>query len=301
MNVYEIVKETLLAKMEAMNNGEKDGRWVKPWSLRRVRPMNWESQRVYSGVNLWLLDGCGSEFLTFKQIQELQKKNPEVKLRKGSKGSLVIFFKMMEKQDEQNKETEGKELIKQLPVLRYYYVYSLDDIEGLELRRPVATYNHDPKEAEQQMNNALTDYFHRDSITIRTVKSDGCYYTPSAHSITIPEGRYFKDYNRFLSSLAHEAIHSTAAKLNRTTSFDRSAEAYAFEELVAEFGASLLLATFGVADELATDNNAAYIRSWMQHIKDMPAHKLVSAMNKAQKAADFILGKEADNENTTAA
>ena len=209
MNVYEIVKETLLAKMEAMNNGEKDGRWVKPWSLRRVRPMNWESQRVYSGVNLWLLDGCGSEFLTFKQIQELQKKNPEVKLRKGSKGRFVIFFKMMDKEDEQN---EGE--IKQLPVLRYYYVYSLDDIEGLELRRPVATYKHDPEEAEIELNHALDNYIRREGISFRTAKSDGCYYTPAEHSITIPDGRYFKDYNRYLSSLAHEATpkRSSAAK-----------------------------------------------------------------------------------------
>lgn len=291
MNVYEIVKETLLAKMEAMNKGELDGRWVKPWSLRRVRPMNWQSQRLYSGVNLWLLNNCGSEFLTFKQIQELQKKNPEVKLRKGSKGRLVIFFKMMDKKDEQNEEE-----IKQLPVLRYYYVYSLDDIEGLELRRPVATYEHNPEEAEIRMNSALTDYFRRENIAVREVKSDGCYYTPSTHSITIPEGRYFRDYNRYLSSLAHEAIHSTAAKMNRTVNFDRDSDEYAFEELVAEFGASLLLATFTVADELATDSNAAYIRSWMKFIKDMPSHKLISAMNKASKAVDFILGTEADNE-----
>ena len=291
MNVYEIVKETLLAKMEAMNSGEKDGHWVKPWSLRRVRPMNWQSQRLYSGVNLWLLNNCGSEFLTFKQIQELQKKNPEVKLRKGAKGKFVIFFKMMDKEDEQN---EGE--IKQLPVLRYYYVYSLDDIEGLELRRPVATFEHNPEEAEIKMNSALHEYFKRESIAFHTTKSDGCYYTPAAHSITVPENRFFQHFNRYLSSLAHEAIHSTAAKLNRTVNFDRDSDEYAFEELVAEFGASLILATFGVADELATDSNASYIRSWLKHIKDMPAHKLLSAMNKATKAVDFILGTEVDNE-----
>lgn len=291
MNVYEIVKETLLAKMEKMENGEIEGKWVKPWSLRRVRPMNWKSQRPYSGANLWLLDGQGSEFLTFQQIKELHSKDSNVKLRKGSKGNMVIFFKMVDKENEQNE-------IKQLPVLRYYHVYSLDDIDGLELRRPVATYEHNPEEAETQLNNALTDYFGRDGIPVRMTKSDGCYYTPAEHSITIPQERYFKHFNRYLSSLAHEAVHSTAAKLNRTVSFDRDNPDYAFEELVAEFGASLLLASFGVADELATDNNAAYIRSWLKHIKDMPSHKIISAMNKAQKAVDYILGVESD---TTAA
>ena len=291
MNVYEIVKETLLAKMEKMENGEIEGKWVKPWSLRRTRPINWKSQRFYSGVNLWLLDGQGSEFLTFQQIKELHSKDSNVKLRKGSKGNMVIFFKMVDKENEQNE-------IKQLPVLRYYHVYSLDDIDGLELRRPVATYEHNPEEAETQLNNALTDYFGRDGIPVRMTKSDGCYYTPAEHSITIPQERYFKHFNRYLSSLAHEAVHSTAAKLNRTISFDRDNPDYAFEELVAEFGASLLLASFGVADDLATDNNAAYIRSWLKHIKDMPSHKIISAMNKAQKAVDYILGVESD---TTAA
>lgn len=289
MNVYEIVKERLLEKMDAMDRGEKDGRWVKPWSLRRVRPMNWKSQRHYSGANLWLLDGCGSEFLTFQQIKELHSKDSSVKLRKGSKGNMVVFFKMVDKEDEQKE-------VKQLPVLRYYYVYSLDDIDGLELRRPVATYEHDPEEAENKMNDALSDYFGRDGIPVRMTKSDGCFYTPAEHSITIPEGRYFQHFNRYLSSLAHEAVHSTATKLNRTICFDRDNPDYAYEELVAEFGASLLLATFGVADELATDNNAAYLRSWKKHIQDMSASKLVSAMNKAQKAVDYILGVEADNE-----
>jgi len=288
MNVYEIVKETLLEKMEAMNRGEVDGHWLKPWSLRKVRPMNWQSQRCYSGVNLWLLDGCGSEFLTFQQIKELQQKDSNVKLRKGSKGHLVIFFKMVDKEDEQD---ENK--IKQLPVLRYYYVYSLNDVDGLELKRSVDTYDHNPEEAENKMNDALSDYFYRDGISVRMTKSDGCYYTPAEHSITIPESRYFKHYNRYLSSLAHEVIHSTAAKMNRAISFNRENPDYAFEELVAEFGASLLLARFSVADEQTTNNNAAYICSWMKHIRDMPAHKLISAMTKAQKAVDFILGEEA--------
>jgi len=220
--------------------------------------------------------------------QACQQKDSNVKLRKGSKGHLVIFFKMVDKEDEQD---ENK--IKQLPVLRYYYVYSLNDVDGLELKRSVDTYDHNPEEAENKMNDALSDYFYRDGISVRMTKSDGCYYTPAEHSITIPESRYFKHYNRYLSSLAHEVIHSTAAKMNRAISFNRENPDYAFEELVAEFGASLLLARFSVADEQTTNNNAAYICSWMKHIRDMPAHKLISAMTKAQKAVDFILGEEA--------
>ena len=287
VDVYEIVKENILKRIEEMDAGQVDGRWVKPWSLQTVRPMNWHSQRLYSGVNLFLLNHCGSEFLTWNQIKELQqtKKQQNVQLRKGSKSHMVIYFKMLEKEDE-----DGEITI--MPVLRYYRVFSLDDISGLELKRTVATYEHNPEESETALNDALTAYFQREGIPVRMTKSDGCYYVPASHSITIPEERYFQHFNEYLSSLAHETVHSTAAHMGRKIDFDMNGENYAYEELIAEFAASLLLAHFGVANEISSQNSAAYLHNWMQRIKDTPARKLVSAMTSAQKAVDFILGVE---------
>lgn len=295
-DVYEIVKENLLAKIEAIQTGETAGRWIKPWSLQRIRPMNWQSQRMYRGVNLWLLNEAGSEFLTWNQIKELQaqKKHSHIKLRKGSKSRMVVYFKMTEKSAEDNAEdreddTEGVKLI---PVLRYYRVFSLDDIEGLELRRVPATYEHNPEEAETKLNDMLHVYFGRENIQVRTIKSDGCYYSPSEHGISIPEERFFAYFNEYLSSLAHEAVHSTGTVLGRTMNADHQSQEYAVEELIAEFGASLLLAAYGVDNAVCTQNSAAYLHGWMQRIREIPARKLVSAMNQAQKAVDFILGVE---------
>lgn len=294
-DVYEMVKSNILSGIEKIQTGEVTATWKKPWSLQNVRPMNWESERFYSGVNLWLLNHGGSEFLTFKQIQELQKKHTDIKLKKGSKSRTVVFFKWTE---EETDETTGEVIKPAYPILRYYNVFSLDDIVGLELKRQATTYNHNPEQAENAMNNALFDYFHRDGIEVRFTKSAEAFYMPSSHSISVPETRYFEHYNRMLSTLAHEAIHSTAKALKRKQGDLKGSKEYAFEELVAEFGASLLLAHFGVANEVSEENNVAYINSWLQALKETPARQLVSAMQLAQRAADYILGETTENATT---
>lgn len=281
-NVYEMVKQRILEGLEKINKGLATEKWVKPWSLNKVRPMNWQSSRVYSGVNLWLLDGAGTEFLTFNQIKE----QPNAKLKKGAKGRPVVFFKWI---DEETDEKTGEVLTKAHPVVRYYNVFSLDDIDGLELKRKVETFEHKPEDAEEKLNDALFDYFRREGIEARFTKSAKAYYSPNADSISCPENRYFKQYNRFLGTLSHEAAHSTASRLGRDMGGVKGDEKYGYEELVAEFASSLLLSHFGVDDVITADNNVAYINSWMKAIKDMPSKKLVQAMQAAQKAANYIL------------
>lgn len=294
-DIYEMVKTNILAGIERIQKGAATDVWTKPWSLQKVRPMNWESERLYSGCNLWLLNHSGTEFLTFKQIQELQSRNKEVKLKKGSKSRSIIFFKW---KDEEKDEQTGEIITPAYPILRYYNVFSLDDIEGLELKRQAATFDHNPEEAESDMNHALFSYFHREGIEVRFTKSGEAFYMPASHSISVPETRYFEHYNRLLSTLAHEAIHSTAKALKRKQDGQKGSKEYAYEELIAEFGASLLMAHFGVADEVSTQNNIAYINSWMKALKETPARQLVSAMQLAQKAADYILGDAVNIEIT---
>ncbi|MBR5774796.1 MAG: DUF1738 domain-containing protein [Bacteroidaceae bacterium] len=287
-DVYEIVKQNLIQRIEEISNGQTDGTWQKPWSLQPCRPINWLSSRAYRGVNLFLLNGCGTEFLTMNQIRELQasQKYKDVRLREGSKSHLVIYFKMVEHHKD---ESEEETLI---PVLRYYRVFSLDDLDGLELRRTPSSYEHTPDEAEQALNAALTKYFEKAGIPVRTTKSDGCYYSPSHHSITIPDAKYFEKFNWHLSSLAHEAVHSTGKQMGRTLNCDQSSQDYAHEELIAELGAAILLAVFQVCNECSEANSAAYLHGWMTRIEETPARKLLGAFSAAQKAVDYILGEE---------
>jgi antirestriction protein ArdC len=55
-------------------------------------------------------------------------------------------------------------------------------------------------------------------------------------------------------------------------------------------GAAFLCGRAGIV-ERTIDNSAAYVRSWLQRLKD-DARLVVLAAAQAQKAADFILGRQ---------
>jgi antirestriction protein ArdC len=64
--------------------------------------------------------------------------------------------------------------------------------------------------------------------------------------------------------------------------------------LVAEFTAAFLSSETGVLPA-TLDNSASYIKSWHRALKEEPK-MLVQAIGKAQKAADYIMGREKTEE-----
>ena len=116
--VYDYITEEIIRKMKE----EKIAPWQKPWIGEQV---NYVTQKPYRGVNTLLLKKSG-EYLTFNQIKEKGGN-----LKKGSKSEIVIFFKPVH--DKKIKNTERDEENKEkYVVLRYYRVFHLDDVEGLE-------------------------------------------------------------------------------------------------------------------------------------------------------------------------
>jgi antirestriction protein ArdC len=99
--------------------------------------------------------------------------------------------------------------------------------------------------------------------------------------------------SEYYSTLFHELTHSTGheTRLKRPGICDKSgfgSDKYAFEELVAEMGASILLATAGLAQPAVTDNSIAYLANWAERIKADRSLLLKSA-SASSKAVDLIL------------
>jgi antirestriction protein ArdC len=69
---------------------------------------------------------------------------------------------------------------------------------------------------------------------------------------------------------------------------------YGKEELVAEMGAAFLCGSAGIVD-LTVENSAAYLQSWLHRLKD-DKRLVVQAAAQAQKAADYILGRNQETE-----
>src|SRR5690606_6457067 len=107
--------------------------WVRPWSDRvglgvaPGMPHNAVSKRQYSGVNvplLWLTASergyRGNGWVTFNQCREAGGM-----VRKGERGTTVVFAKQIRKEDEETGKT------KSFPILKTFTLFHVSQCEGL--------------------------------------------------------------------------------------------------------------------------------------------------------------------------
>ena len=271
MDIYAEVTSRIIAQLE---QGQIP--WSKPW-ISSGSAISRATGKPYSLLNQMIL-GKPGEYVTFKQVQQ-----EGGHVRKGEKSSMVVFWKFIEQEDE---ETHEK---KQVPFLRYFSVFHIDQCEGLKPKHVQdlpATVRPDEK-----AENIITDYLQRSGVKLIHQEGDRAFYRPSTDSITLPLMAQFKDVAEYYSTFMHEAVHSTCAagRLNRLekTAFFGS-DAYSKEELIAELGASALVSHCGLETSSSFRNNAAYIQSWLQALRN-DKRLIVSASGKAEKAVDLIL------------
>jgi antirestriction protein ArdC len=304
VDVYDVVTTKIL---NALENGTAP--WQKPWDSVLGAPKSLSSGKHYRGVNAFLLGleqaekGYRSAYwLTFNQMAKLGGK---LKGEKGTqKGTLVTFWKMIPVED----EVTGKKK-KVIPFLKHFYVFNLDQTEGIEklpkdafpVARPVPT----PEERHAAADAIWEAWAGKPSVRHQ---GDEAYYVAQTDTITLPSVEAFNSLDEFHATRFHEGGHSTGhpTRLNRpevgTSAF--GSHAYGREELVAEMTNAFLCAEAGI--ESTHENSAAYLAGWVKVIKEDPKAVIVAA-GQAQKAADMILSREVakveetDEQATTAA
>jgi antirestriction protein ArdC len=281
--VYEYVTERILKQLESGTVP-----WHKPWrtSDGLMFPTNYASKKTYRGVNVFLLGvacwehGFASNYwLTYTQAQELGGF-----VRKGSKSEMVVFWKILERENPE--AVDAKDYI---PMLRYYRVFNLEQIDGIEKPHIDGLNEFVPIEQAQSIAQAYGK-----NLTIRHGGNRACYRFQD-DSIEMPQREAFEAPEEYYSTLFHEFTHSTGheKRLNRsgvTEMHSFGDEIYSKEELIAEMGAAMLCAMAGIENK-TINNSAAYIQGWLKQLKD-DAKLVVYAAANAQKASDFILGKE---------
>ncbi len=279
--VYEIITEKICERIEtAIKNGEPLP-WKKPWVwLHTAR--NYLGNE-YRGINALLLEG--GEYITWTQICDLQKHNRDIKLKKGCKKEMVVYYNFKECEVEAVKD--GKKVVEKhnIPYLRYYNVYNIKYVEGIESRIKEVSYEHQPIEKAEQI---VKRYLDAEKIKLRHIKGDKASYSPSSDTITLPLMEQFERLEEYYSTLFHEIGHSTMSRVGRSTKGYFGDEEYSKEELVAEIVSSMLLAHCGINTPTSDKNNIAYMRSWLRALKDNKTW-IVSSCGKAQTAVDYIL------------
>ena len=275
MDIYKEVTDRIISQME---KGVIP--WSKPW-IACGKAISRSTGKPYSLLNQMLL-GRPGEYLTFKQCQEAGGK-----VKKGEKSSMVVFWKWIEQEDEKTGE------VKEVPFLRYYNVFHIDQCEGLTAKFTTETAFPDGAEPLEAAQDIIYDYLSREGVKLSHQEGDRAFYRPSTDEVVLPIRKQFVSTAEYYSTVFHELTHSTghAKRLNRLNkpSFFGT-EDYSKEELVAEIGAATLLNHAGLETSTSFRNSAAYIQNWLKVLKD-DKRFIVSAAGQAEKAVNLILNQ----------
>lgn len=279
INVYELVTNRIIEQLE--NNIVP---WEKPWHGTIDGAFNRVSKKPYSILNQMLLKYNG-EYATFKQWQELGGH-----IRKAEKSEIIVFWKMYPIKEKQD---DGTEIIKTIPLLKYINVFHISQVDGVEPLKQKVTHDIEPIEKAEKI---LNDYWNRENITIEHVKGDKAFYSPMFDKIQLPLFEQFKQSEEYYSTAFHESVHSTMKTSRCNRQEDRKgkvvsfgSEEYSKEELVAEVGSAQLMNIVGIETTKSFRNSTAYIQSWLKVLRNDNKF-IVSASSKAEKAVNYILG-----------
>lgn len=281
INVYELVTNRIIEQLE--NNIVP---WEKPWQGTIEGAFNRVSKKPYSILNQMLLKYDG-EYASFKQWKDLGGH-----IRKGEKSEMVVFWKMYPIKEKQD---DGTEIIKTIPLLKYINVFHISQVDGVEPLKQKVTHDIEPIDKAEKI---LNDYWNREHITVEHIKGDKAFYSPMFDKIQLPLFEQFKDANEYYSTAFHESVHSTMKTSRCNRQEDRkgkvvsfASDEYSKEELCAEVGSAQLMNIVGIETTKSFRNSTAYIQSWLKVLRNDNKF-IVSASSKAEKAVNYILGNQ---------
>ena len=287
--VYDIINNRI---MELLESGTVP--WRKTWNAGSNQPKNLVSKKDYRGINVFLL-ACmpysSQYWMTFNQVKS---KNGHV--RKGEKSSPVIFWKWLDKKDAGNVDADTDTVNGKIPMLRYYSVFNLQQVEGIE----------SPPATETTINTFTPIERAEQIISSMPLKPEIKYggnsasYSPTWDRVTLPVPEAFESPEEFYSTAYHELIHSTGSekRVGRKGILEPSyfgSHEYSKEELVAEMG-SCFLAGYAGIEQRTIVNSAAYIKGWLKALKN-DQKLLVMSAAAAQKASDYVLNRKGGEES----
>lgn len=159
MDIYSEVTSRIISEME-----KGIIPWEKPW-VASGGCISHATGKPYSLLNQMLLGRAG-EYVTFNQCQQ-----EGGKVRKGEKAHMVVFWKWIEQEDEETGEK------KEIPFLRYFNVFHIDQCEGLTTKydKPLPNTVNPCQTAE----NIISDYCLREGVTLTHETGDRAFYRPS--------------------------------------------------------------------------------------------------------------------------
>ena len=293
-DIYQRITDRIAAAIEA---GAVE--WRMPWhpgadGATPMLPVNAATGKPYRGVNtvvLWATaqaEGYPSAvWATYRQWAELG-----AQVRKGERASPVVFWKISDKEEQEDADEGAEDGRRSRVFARGYSVFNAAQVDGYAA--PAL-----PVLPEAERIGHAEAFFAATGADIRHGGARACY-VPSLDQIRMPSFEAFRDPVAYYATLAHEATHWTghASRCARDLRGRFGDEAYAAEELIAELGAAFVCADLVLAPEPRPDH-AAYVASWLKVLRT-DKRAIFTAAAKAQQAADWMHARQSEAEHPDA-
>lgn len=280
-NAYETITNRII---ETLQSGVIP--WRKEWKDSGKNgggalPYNLTNGKAYRGINVMTLFCSGyasNGWCTYKQAQSLG-----YQVRKGEKSAPVVFWSFPDKKQ----KADGR-----APWMKVYSVFNIAQLDGVPAEIP---FDAAPDNRIESAEAVTAGYMSSASHPELAHGGSSAYFAPSRDLVQMPPKDAFSSLEAYYSTLFHEFTHSTGikARLGREElqGIQRFGDCdYSKEELTAEFGAAFLCGEAGISNEPLLTNSAAYIQNWVSKLQNDKT-LVVQAAQRAQKAADYILGR----------
>lgn len=295
-NNYELISARII---DALKGGVIP--WRKPWKASAhgsAFPHNRATGRSYRGINAVSLMCSGyssNAWLTYKQAQEIG-----AQVRKGETSSPIVYWNFDRcrgkgKGGDTGGSGDGGETVdtseRGAPFMKLYHVFNVEQVDGLQDALPFDAPTFEPIDAAERI---VSGYLSSSSHPSLSHGGDRAYYVPLVDRVQMPVAGSFLSPAHYYCTLFHEFGHSTghSSRLARKIDNHFGDRDYSDEELCAEFTAAFLSAEAQISNDALIENSTAYIQNWIAKLTHDPK-VAVWAAQRAQKAADYILGRSA--------
>lgn len=280
------VVETVL---EAMKKAETD--WIK-----RKKTREWfgsHSNAVNGSSYRWINALITSDKAVDKGYEQTwrvtynQTKQIWWNVKQGEKSTTILFSSPIIDKDLKDTPDEDDEKRRMTKLYHIFNLEQVKDIDETKLKiKQVFNNNNDPV---AELEAIAEKYMLRDWVELIPSIDWRCFYRPSSHSVHMVDIKQFDRTASYYEALFHEIVHSTALSLKRKVEGQTNkfgSHDYSIEEMVAEFGSTMILA--GKID-MDLQNRGAYIAHRAKHIEqEKRQQELYIALQQWQKASDYI-------------
>lgn len=287
-DVFTAITNAIIAALE-----QGAGTCTMPWHGGLVAPpfpVNAATGKAYRGINviaLWVA-AMAERYVSGQWASYRQWQGLGAQVRKGERGAVIVFYKSLDRPGLAiPEERDSVEETSFRFVAKATHVFNAEQVEGWQPPLPEA-------KSPVAINEEVAAFLEAVGAEVRH-GFPMALYRRSGDYIEMPSPGQFigtatsTPTEAYHAVLLHELTHWSGAghRLNRVFGQRFGDQSYAFEELVAEFGAAFLCSAFRLTNEPRPDH-AAYIASWLAILrKDSKA--VFTAASKAQEAVQFLI------------